>query len=157
MRRTEALQGVRMIKFLDILGRYEALEFNQLEAAELLGVGERTFRRWCQRYEEDGEAGLLDRRLGKASGRRVPVDRADEVEALYRTRYAGFTAKHFHEHLVKDHRFNWSSSCSRRGFWRRPGAAERIGASVRVGRCPACCCIRTGRGINGLRGSRCSI
>lgn len=96
-----------MIKFLDILGRYEALEFNQLEAAELLGVGERTFRRWCERYQEDGEAGLLDRRLGKASGKRVPVDRADEVEALYRTRYAGFTAKHFHEHLVKDHRFNW--------------------------------------------------
>ena len=41
MRRTEALQGVRMIKFLDILGRYEALEFNQLEAAELLGVSRR--------------------------------------------------------------------------------------------------------------------
>src|SRR4051794_33575476 len=59
MRRREALQGVRMIKFLDILGRYEALEFNQLEAAELLGVGERTFRRWCQRYEDDGEVGLL--------------------------------------------------------------------------------------------------
>jgi hypothetical protein len=38
-----------MIKFLDILGRYEALEFGQLEAAELLWVGERTFRRWCQR------------------------------------------------------------------------------------------------------------
>jgi hypothetical protein len=37
MRRTEALQGVRMIKFLDILGRYEALEFNQLEAAEHAG------------------------------------------------------------------------------------------------------------------------
>ena len=48
---------------------------SQLEAAELLGVGERTFRRWCQRYEEDGEAGLLDRRLGKASGKRVPADR----------------------------------------------------------------------------------
>ena len=66
MRRTAALQGVRMIKFLDILGRYEALEFNQLEAAELLGVCERTFRRWRQRFEDDGEAGLLDRRLGKA-------------------------------------------------------------------------------------------
>ena len=59
-----------MIKFLDILGRYEASEFSQLEAAELLGIGERTFRRWCQRYEEDGEAGLLDRRLGKVSGKR---------------------------------------------------------------------------------------
>ena len=50
-------------------------------------MGERTFRRWCRRYEEDGEAGLLDRRIGKASGKRVPVDRCEEVEALYRTRY----------------------------------------------------------------------
>ena len=38
----------------------------------MLGVSERTFRRWTRRYEEDGEAGLADRRLGKASGKRVP-------------------------------------------------------------------------------------
>ena len=107
MRRSEALQGVRVMRFLDILGRYDAAEFNQTEAAELLGVGERTFRRWRQRFEDDGEAGLLDRRLGKASGKRVPVDRADEVEALYRERYQGFTAKHFHEHLVARHNFSW--------------------------------------------------
>lgn len=87
-----------MMKFLDILGRYEAAEFSQLEAAELLGVGERTFRRWRQRHAEDGEAGLLDRRLGKAPGKRVPLEWRARVEALYRHRYAGFTAKHFHEH-----------------------------------------------------------
>src|ERR1700690_780302 len=107
MRRTEALQGVRMIKFLDILGRYEALEFNQLEAAELLGITERTFRRWCQRYQEDGEAGLLDRRLGAVSAKRVPSSRAAEIEASYRTRYDGFTARHFHEHPVRDHQISW--------------------------------------------------
>jgi len=107
MRRSEAHQGVRMIKFLDILGRYEASEFSQLEAAEFLGIGERTFRRWRQRYEDDGEAGLLDRRLSKVSGKRVPPEREAEIEALYKTRYAGFTAKHFHEHLVRDHQFTW--------------------------------------------------
>jgi transposase len=107
MRRTEAHQGVRVIKFRSVLDRYESSEFNQLEAAELLGVSERTFRRWCQRFEDFGEVGLLDRRLGRASGRRVPVDREQEVEALYRTRYSGFTAKHFHEHLVRDHNFRW--------------------------------------------------
>jgi transposase len=96
-----------MIKFLSILRRYERAEFSQMEAAELLGVGERTFRRWRQRYEDDGEAGLLDRRLGKASGKRVPVDWETEVERLYRTRYAGFTAKHFHDHLKRDHGFGW--------------------------------------------------
>ena len=110
MRRTAARQGVRMLKFVDVFGRWEASGLSQLEAAELLGMGERTFRRWCRRYEEEGEAGLLDRRIGKASGKRVPVDRCDEVEALYRTRYQGFTARHFHEHLVRDHRFSWSYS-----------------------------------------------
>ena len=80
---------------------------NEEELAELLGVSERTFRGWTRRYEEEGEAGLWDCRLGKASGRRVPSDRAEEVERLYRERYQGFTVKHFHEHLVKDHGFGW--------------------------------------------------
>jgi transposase len=124
MRRSEALQGVRMIRFLDVLGRYEAAEFNQLEAAELLGVGERTFRRWRQRFEDEGEAGLLDRRLGKASGKRVPVDRGVEVETLYRTRYSGFTAKHFHEQLVQRHNFAWSYTWTKT-FLHSKGLLER--------------------------------
>jgi transposase len=107
MRRREAREGVRMAKFLNLLHRWESAELNQEEAAALLGVSERTFRRWTRRYEEDGEAGLLDGRLGKASGRRVPTDRAQEVERLYRERYPGFTVKHFHEHLVRDHGFGW--------------------------------------------------
>ena len=107
MRRTEALQGVRMAMFLNLLQRWESAELNQEEAAELLGVDVRTFRRWTRRYEEEGEAGLVDRRLSKASGRRVPTDRAEEVERLYRERYQGFTVKHFHEHLVQDHGFGW--------------------------------------------------
>ena len=96
-----------MAMFLNLLHRWESAELNQEEAAELLGIDVRTFRRWSRRYEEDGEAGLLDRRLGKASGKRVPVDREQEVEALYRERYQGLTVKHFHEHLVKDHGFGW--------------------------------------------------
>jgi hypothetical protein len=59
MRRTEALQGVRMTVFLNLLHRWESAELNQEEAAELLGVSERTFRRWTRAYEEEGEAGLV--------------------------------------------------------------------------------------------------
>ena len=65
----------------------------------------------------EGKAGLLDRRIGKASGRRVPVDRCEEVKRLYRTRYQGFTARHFHEHLVCDHRLVISA---------KPRAAGRV-------------------------------
>jgi hypothetical protein len=48
MRRTEALQGVRMAMFLNILNRWESAELNQEEVAELLGGSERTFRRWTR-------------------------------------------------------------------------------------------------------------
>ena len=108
MRRSEALQGVRMIRFQSVLERYEADELNQIEAAEMLGVSERTFRRWCRRFEEEGETGLSDRRLGRPSGKRVPADDEVEIERLYRTRYQGFTARHFHEYLMRDHLYRWS-------------------------------------------------
>jgi transposase len=124
MRRSEALQGVRMIKFRSVLDRYESSDLTQTDAADLLGITERTFRRWCHRYDEGGEAGLLDRRLGHASGKRVPVDRSEEVEALYRTRYSGFTAKHFHEHLVRDHGFNWGYTWTK-AFLQSKGLLER--------------------------------
>lgn len=107
MRRTEQLQGLRMLKLRDVLSRWESSALSQLEAAELLGMSERTLRRWVRRFEDEGEDGLADRRLGRASGRAVPDAERDAVERLYREVYAGFTAKHFHEHLVRDHGFRW--------------------------------------------------
>jgi hypothetical protein len=59
------------------------------------------------RFEDSGEAGLLDRRLGQASDRRVPAERQQQIETLYRTRHSGFTAKHFHKHLVREDTFSW--------------------------------------------------
>ena len=113
-----------------------------MEAAELLGVSERTFRRWCQRFEDGGEAGLLDRRLGNASGKRVPLDREQEVETLYRTRYSGFTARHFHDHLVRITASTGATpgprpSCNRRDCWNVRRDAARIGANGHAGRCQA--------------------
>jgi transposase len=114
MRRSETLQGVRMMRFRSVLERYEAESLSQLDAAEMLGVSERTFRRWCRRFEAEGESGLLDRRLGKASPKRVPADTAEEIARLYRTRYQGFTARHFHEHLSRDHLHRWSYTLVKR-------------------------------------------
>jgi transposase len=96
-----------MLKLKDVLSGWEAGRLSQLEAAEILGMSERAFRRWSRRFEEDGEEGLTDRRIGRRSGRAVPDSRAEEVERLYCERYEGFTAKHFHEHLRASHGFAW--------------------------------------------------
>ena len=133
MRRSELLEGIRMLKFGKIHERYEREELSQVEAAELLGVSERTLRRWCGRYREDGVAGLEDRRLGTPAHNRVPGAEADSVELLYRTRYAGFTAKHFHEHLVQSHGFRWGCTWTKSLLQRRSllPKAKRRGAHRR--------------------------
>ncbi|HEU5409109.1 MAG TPA: ISNCY family transposase [Nitrospira sp.] len=73
------------------------------EAAEILGISERTFRRWRDRYQREGAAGLQDRRLGRASARAVPVDEALQMVTLYESRYTGWTVKHFHERGQAEH------------------------------------------------------
>ena len=111
MRRTEQVQGLRLMKFEEVYGRTHRGGLSQAEAAEVLGVSERTFRRWRDRYEAEGADGLYDRRLGRVSARRAPVDEVARVLELFDTRYWNLTAKHFHEKLVADHGFkrsyNW--------------------------------------------------
>jgi transposase len=101
------LQDRRMQKFRDVLSRWERRELSALEAGELLGCSERQFRRYRQRYEDEGLAGLADKRLGKASSKRVPVDKIAWLTEQYRTRHMGWNVKHFHEHLQQQHGFRW--------------------------------------------------
>ncbi len=104
MDRARLHEGIRRIRFTDILGRSERSELSQMEAAELLGVSERTFRRWRDRHREAGVTGLDDRRLAP-SLRRASVTEIERMLGLYREQYRGFTVKHFHEHLGKRHNY----------------------------------------------------
>ena len=105
MDRAKVLQGLRMMKFEAMAERWERGALSQAEAAEILGMSERNFRRWYGRWLEEGEAGLLDRRIGRPSPRRVPETAKAELCRLYRERYADHTVKHFHEQLVKRHHY----------------------------------------------------
>jgi transposase len=100
-------QDRRMQKFRDVLSRWERRELSQLEAAELLGCSERQFRRYRDRFEAEGDAGLLDQRLGRASSKAIGESEAERLRGLYRSMYGGWTAKHFHEHGVRHHGFRW--------------------------------------------------
>ena len=75
----------------------------QEDAASLLNVCPRTFRRYINRYEENGMNGLIDKRLGQVSQRRAPVDEVMALEALYRDHYDSWNIKHFHERYQAHH------------------------------------------------------
>lgn len=74
MNRTELLQEIRKMRFEEAYGGWCGGRLRQEEAARLLGVCERTFRRYVDRYEEEGLQGLIDKRLEQVSRRRAPVD-----------------------------------------------------------------------------------
>ncbi len=74
----------------------------QGEAARLLGVCDRTFRRYINRYEENGLDGLIDLRLTQVSHRRAPVDEVISVTERYRKRHLGWSAKHFYSWYRRD-------------------------------------------------------
>ena len=68
----------------------------QAEAAQILGMCERSFRRYLARYEAEGLEGLIDRRLEQVSNRRAPVDEVMALTEQYRSRHLGWNVKHFH-------------------------------------------------------------
>jgi transposase len=81
---------------------YTARRLTQEEAALLLNVSTRTFRRYMARYEENGLEGLMDRRLEGASARRAPVDEVMELMENYRTRHQDWSVKHFYAWYKRD-------------------------------------------------------
>ena len=102
MRRTELLQEIRTMRFEEVYGSWSERRLTQEEAARILGVCPRTFRRYMARYEEGGLEGLQDKRLSQASHRRAPVDEVMALVGRYETRYRGWSVKHFYSWYQRD-------------------------------------------------------
>jgi transposase len=90
------------MRFEEAYGGWQGRRLTQEEAARLLGVCERTFRRYIDRYEEDGLQGLIDKRLNQISHRRAPVDEVLRLAEQYRRRHDGWSAKHFYAWYRRD-------------------------------------------------------
>src|ERR1700758_288144 len=126
----------RAMKLHEVLLRATTGKIKWWQAAELIGVSVRQMRRWRKRLEEQGPKGLLDRRRGSPSHRRIPQEQAEEVLSLYRDKYFDLNVRHFHEKLREDHQIGLSYTWVKAGLaggrtgeaqgqaWRTPQAAR---------------------------------
>ena len=103
MKQTQLLQEIRIMRFEEVYTSWQRRSLTQEEAARILGVSDRTFRRHICLYEEAGLEGLFDRRLSQESFRKAPVDEVFKLVELYRKRYSGFTVKHFYSWYQRSH------------------------------------------------------
>ena len=102
MRWTELRQETRIMRFEEVFSIWTERRVTQDEAAQILGVCSRTFRRYINRYEEDGIHGLYDKRLTQASSRRAPVDEVFDVVNRYKEHHRGWKVNHFYTWYRRD-------------------------------------------------------
>lgn len=103
MRRTELQEELRLMRFEEAYQGWTENRFTQEEAARLLNVTDRTFRRYLAKYEEEGLDGLIDKRLHQLSHRRAPVDEVINLTLLFRHRYSTWNVKHFYSFYKRNH------------------------------------------------------
>ncbi len=96
MKRTQLLQETRKMHFEEILNLWTENRLTQEEAGRMLGVSGRTFRRYIDRYHDNGMDGLLDKRLTQASNRKAPVDEVMALVDRYKSHHRGWNVRHFH-------------------------------------------------------------
>src|SRR5271169_4626634 len=93
----------RAMKVQEVILRAMAKKITWWQAAEIIGISDRQMRRWRERYEEHGYDGLIDRRRGRPSQKRVPLAQAEQVLGFYREKYFDLNVRHFHEKLGAEH------------------------------------------------------
>ena len=93
----------RAMKIKEVLTRAMSREITWWQAAEIIGISERSMRRWRARLEEDGYSGLYDRRCQRPSPKRVALATLQRVLQLYREKYFDLNVKHFVEKLHEEH------------------------------------------------------
>lgn len=102
-----------MARIVEAIARQGSGSLSCVEAARLLGMSERHFRRLRDAYREGGSAAIVDRRRGKAPANKASEQLKDWVVEQYVTRYFDFTPRHFHEELKKrgfDYGYTWTKS-----------------------------------------------
>jgi len=88
---------------LQVLTRIAERRLTRRRAAGLLQISERQVRRLYRAFVQDGAAGLVSRRRGRPSARRLPAATHERALALIRERYADFGPTFAHQKLTEEH------------------------------------------------------
>ncbi len=99
---------------LHVIRSVDAGQLTRPEAAEQLGISIRQVARSLNRYEKEGDAGLIHRARGKPSNRRIDPEVKERAIALLKEHYSDFGPTHAAEKLADRHGLDFSKETVRR-------------------------------------------
>jgi len=97
----DKLMSTKEVKTYEEIKRVMAGQIRQIEAAKNLGISERQVRRLVKRVTEGGKEGLIHRLRGKASYKKIKVEKKDRIIDLYAGRYRDFSLTLAQEKLLE--------------------------------------------------------
>jgi len=104
----ELLMSEKEAQRLSVLHRVLDGGLKQAQAAQQLGVSVRQVKRLCRRLRSQGAAGLVSRRRGRPSNRRIDPAQREHYVGLVRAHYADFGPRLAYEYLQREHGFGFS-------------------------------------------------
>src|SRR6266702_457392 len=92
----------RAMKIKEVITRAMGGLITWMQAAEIIGITDRSMRRWRKRLGTGGYEALLDRRRRRPSAKRIDIAEVEKVLRLYREKYFDLNVKHFVEKLRRE-------------------------------------------------------
>lgn len=108
---------------IEVLGKLQARQVNQKEAASLLKISDRQIRRLLIKYQKDGASGLASKKRGKISNHRISVEHKNQALLLIQSKYPDFGPTLAQEYLLKEHNLKFGVETIRQmmlnsGIWK---------------------------------------
>ena len=103
MVQTRTMMSEREAERLGIVRRVLSKELTQALGAAQLGLSVRQIRRLCVAVREQGAPGLISKRRGQASNRRIPEQRKSVIMELVQRHYPDFGPQLASEYLQAQH------------------------------------------------------
>ncbi len=95
--------SVKELNRLEILGRVLERRLTQAQAAQQLGLSVRQVERLCRKLRLDGRQGLISKKRGRPSNRKLPAALRERALTLVQSRYADFGPTLAAEKLSEQH------------------------------------------------------
>lgn len=101
------------LSIYDLMIKIREKRLSQVKASELLNISDRHFRRLVKAYKEEGPSGLISKKRGKPSNRRIPDKLKAKILDLIKKQYSDFGPTLISEKLLENHHIKISAETVR--------------------------------------------
>jgi transposase len=114
--------SAKELKRLHIIKKADEKLITQKDAATMLTISERQFRRVLVEFRKDGARGLIHKNRGKQSPNRITQEKTNTIVNLYQSEFLGYKPTFFTERLGAEYGINISKESVRKilinyGLW----------------------------------------